>query len=176
MYYVVETSSEMTSEAWSIISLLQFIVVSSNFCLTFRKHNLCVQGFMSFISNWTYTKIALIHTHTHTQKRKDWAYLSLFLHFYICSFVAYCLLVCYLLLSFLYFDKGPFYSQTFQCPCCHFFAITRHFYTETQLLVFSRKILWVSRQINILIKKNRDLLAAANHCASLDKSCGWIFH
>lgn len=102
MYYVVETSSEMTSEAWSIISLLQFIVVSSNFCLTFRKHNLCVQGFMSFISNWTYTKIALIHTHTHaeTQRLSLSVLVFTFLYLLICCLLFACMLFVVVFLVF----------------------------------------------------------------------------
>ena len=87
-----------------------------------------VQGFRHLM-NWTNTKIALTHTHTHKEKQRlGWSVLVFtfwFLHICIS-----CLLICWLLFSFLYFDKGAFCSQTFQHPVVVFFA---HVYTWRNL-------------------------------------------
>lgn len=52
-------------------------------------------------------------------KHKDQVSLPSLLLIIIINFafiiVTYCWFVCYFLLSFLYFDKGPFYSQTLWC-------------------------------------------------------------
>lgn len=90
-----------------------------------------------FFSIWFVPKSS--ETNTHAQKHKDWAELLLFLHFYekLILFFAYLLLngllIWYLMLSFLYFDKGAFCSQTFQCPVVFFFAISLHIFTGTTL-------------------------------------------
>lgn len=66
---------------------------------------LCFPGICEFF----FTKTGLMPEHKH----KDQVSFAILFDFnFAFIFVTYCLLVCYFLLSSLYFDKGPFYSQT----------------------------------------------------------------
>lgn len=94
------------------------------------------------------------NSETHTEKQRlGWS--ALVFTFDIFSlFIAYCLLICYLLLSFVYFDKGAFCSQTFRCPALFFFTPhLTHLYAETRRLFFSRLKLYAFNVCNVFMSR-----------------------
>lgn len=121
LYCVIDeiSWSRITFEAGTILSLLNCVVVVFKrmsyffYIYIYKKQTnnvackitcLQVQGsrhLMSFLLNWTCTKITL----KHTQKNKDWADLPLFLHLtflaclllIVCLFVICCCLSCILI-------------------------------------------------------------------------------
>lgn len=73
------------------------------------------QGFVTFVLFFLPLNLYQNRPHTNTKTKTGFlCHYYYFLHF-TTIIVTYCWLVCYFLLSFLYFDKGLFYSPTLWC-------------------------------------------------------------
>lgn len=77
--------------------------------LLFCGLTLCFPGICEFLFS---LNLYQNRPHARTQTQRPGFFAILFDFNFAFIFVTYCLLVCYFLLSSLYFDKGPFYSQT----------------------------------------------------------------